>query len=107
MPQRTVCAYAAGDRYLLYTQIARCFLQLLHQDIHHCLLQSGCRNVTCIEQRTGVSQSCVSQHLQKLRAAGIVTAERQGNEMFYHVASRPAAEVLASLFQETEESYVL
>ena len=75
--------------------------------IVHCLLQNGCRNVTCIEQRTGVSQSCVSQHLQKLRAAGIVTAERQGNEVFYHVASHAAAEVLASLFRETEESHVL
>ena len=75
--------------------------------IVHCLLQSGCRNVTCIEQKTGVSQSCVSQHLQKLRAAGVVTSERQGNEVFYRVASRAAAEVLASLFQEAEESYVL
>ena len=79
----------------------------LRLEIMHNLLRDGCRNVTCIEQRTGVSQSCVSQHLQKLRAAGIVTSERQGNEVFYRVASRPAAEVLASLFQETEESYVL
>ena len=54
-----------------------------------------------------MSQSCVSQHLQKLRAAGVVTSERQGNEVFYRVASRAAAEVLASLFRETEESHVL
>ena len=54
-----------------------------------------------------MSQSCVSQHLQKLRAAGVVTAERQGNEVFYQVASRAAADVLASLFQETEESHAL
>ena len=75
--------------------------------IIHSLLQSGCRNVSCMEQHTGVSQSCVSQHLQKLRAAGVVTSERQGNEVFYRVASRAAAEVLASLFRETEESHVL
>ena len=45
--------------------------------------------------------------LQRLRAAGVVESERQGNEVFYHVPSHAAAEVLASLFQETEESYVL
>ena len=46
--------------------------------IIHSLLQSGCRNVSCMEQHTGVSQSCISQHLQKLRAAGLVAAERSG-----------------------------
>ena len=95
------------ESYGLQAELLKALAHPTRLKIVHCLLQSGCRNVTCIEQRTGVSQSCVSQHLQKLRAAGIVTSERQGNEVFYRVASRPAAEVLASLFQETEESYVL
>ena len=50
--------------------------------IVHSLLREGCHNVGCMERGTGMSQSCISQHLQKLRAAGVVTADRQGNEVF-------------------------
>ena len=51
--------------------------------IVHGLLISGCHNVGCMEASTGMSQSCISQHLQKLRAANVVTAERSGNEVYY------------------------
>ena len=44
-------------------------LQLLHG-----LLHTGCHNVGCMEHLTGVSQSCISQHLQKLRMMGLVSA---------------------------------
>jgi ArsR family transcriptional regulator len=76
-------------------------------EIVHTLLQTGCHNVGCIERGTGVSQSCISQHLQKLRAAGILTAERQGNEVYYRVSSREAAGMLAALLGEEKEAYVL
>jgi len=42
--------------------------------IVHSLLSTGCRNVGCMERGTGVSQSCISQLLQKLKAAGVVAA---------------------------------
>ena len=45
----------------------------------------------------GVSQSCVSQHLQKLRSAGVVKAERQGNEVYYRVSSPAVAAVVEAL----------
>lgn len=76
-------------------------------EIVHSLLLGGCRNVTCIERRTGMSQSCISQHLQKLRAAGIVTASRSGNEMYYRAASRDVARLVAALLEEEAEQYVL
>ena len=38
------------------------------------LLHCGCRNVGCMEANTGQSQSCISQHLMRLKAAGIVKA---------------------------------
>ena len=62
--------------------------------IVHDLLESGCRNVRCMETRIGMSQSCVSQHLQKLRLAGVVTAERNGNEVYYRVASPQVAALI-------------
>ena len=77
-------------------------LQLLHG-----LLHTGCHNVGCMEHLTGVSQSCISQHLQKLRAANVVTAERSGNEVYYQVASREVASLVADLLGEEAASYVL
>ena len=35
------------------------------------LLRCGCRNVGCMEANIGQSQSCISQHLMRLKAAGI------------------------------------
>ena len=75
--------------------------------IVHGLLTGGCRNVGCLETATGMSQSCISQHLQKLRAARVVTAERSGNEVYYQVASREVASLVADLLGEEAASYVL
>ena len=36
-----------------------------------------------------MSQSCISQHLQKLRAAGLVVSERSGNEVYYRATECP------------------
>lgn len=75
--------------------------------IVHSLLVDGCHNVGCMERGIGMSQSCISQHLQKLRAAGVVTAERSGNEVFYRAASREVAQLLAALFGEEVSQYAL
>ena len=69
------------------------------------LLVNGCRNVGCMEANTGQSQSCISQHLMRLKAAGIVKAERSGNEVYYEVADAEVAAVIAALFGDREEEY--
>lgn len=75
--------------------------------IVHSLLTTGCHNVGCMEKNTGMSQSCISQHLQRLRVAGVVTAERSGNEVYYRAASREVAVLVAALMEEEAEDYVL
>lgn len=75
--------------------------------IVHGLLSAGCRNVRCIESHIGMSQSCISQHLQKLRAAGVVAAERSGNEVYYRTTSREVAALVAALMGEEAKCYVL
>ena len=69
------------------------------------LLVCGCRNVGCMEANTGQSQSCISQHLMRLKAAGIVKSERSGNEVYYEIADRRVAAVVAAVFEEHEEDY--
>lgn len=95
---------------LNYEQQAALLKALSHPtrlQIVHGLLTTGCHNVSCMEEQTGMSQSCISQHLQKLRNTGIVTAERNGNEVYYHVSSQTAADLVASLFHEEVSTYAL
>ena len=73
--------------------------------IVHGLLISGCHNVGCMEASTGMSQSCISQHLMCLKAAGVVKAARSGNEVYYEIANPEVAAVLSALFGDREEEY--
>lgn len=75
--------------------------------IVHGLLLTGCRNVGCMERSIGMSQSCISQHLQKLRSEGILSAERTGNEVYYRVSSREAARIVAALLGEEVDQYAI
>lgn len=92
----------------LYAEKAELLKALAHPlrlCIVHSLLKNGCRRVSCIEEHTGQSQSCISQHLTRLKAAGVVRSERSGNEVYYEIADRRVAAVVAALFDEREEEY--
>ena len=93
-----------------YGQKAELLKALAHPvrlEIVHGLLRMGCRNVRCMEMQTGMSQSSISQHLQRLRTAGVVTAERTGNEVHYRAASHQVATLVAALTGEEAGSYVV
>jgi len=93
-----------------YGQQAELLKALAHPvrlQIVHGLLQVGCRNVRCMELQTGMSQSSISQHLQRLRTAGIVSADRIGNEVHYRAASHQVADLVAALTGEEAGTYVV
>ena len=93
-----------------YGQQAELLKALAHPvrlQIVHGLLQVGCRNVRCMELQTGMSQSSISQHLQRLRTAGVVAADRIGNEVHYRAASHQVADLVAALTGEEAENYVV
>ena len=92
--------------YTVKASLLKALSNPVRLQIVHGLLRSGCHNVSCMEQITGMSQSCISQHLQKLRSAGVVTARRSGNEVYYSAASPEVAALVASLFGEETDSYV-
>ena len=93
--------------YTVKASLLKALSNPVRLQIVHGLLRSGCHNVSCMEQSTGMSQSCISQHLQKLRTAGVVVPERSGNEVYYRAASREAASLVAALMGEEAERYVL
>jgi len=52
------------------------------------LLEKGSCNVSFMQDCLDLPQSTVSQHLQKLRALGIVETERNGLEINYSVKDK-------------------
>ncbi len=61
------------------------------------LINNEC-NVTTMQECLGLPQSTVSQHLAKLKAAGIIKGERKGLEIKYVVVNQEAADIVKLLF---------
>jgi DNA-binding transcriptional ArsR family regulator len=60
-------------------------------------LSQGESNVACLAEIVGANPTAVSQHLSKLRLAGIVKARRQGTYMYYTVVDPTIDDVLNTL----------
>ena len=60
------------------------------------LMENSC-NVTKIQECMKLPQSTVSQHLSKLKAAGIVTGVRNGLEICYSVVDEDVKEIVRIL----------
>ncbi len=56
--------------------------------------------MTYMQSCLGTPQSTVSQHIQKLKAAGIIEGRRSGLEIFYKVKNDKVAELIRLLFYE-------
>ena len=54
-------------------------------------LMAAPQHVGALQQRLGVEQSLLSHHLQTLREAGLVEAERDGKAVLYRLAPGVAA----------------
>ena len=62
------------------------------------LNNEGC-NVTYMQSCLNIPQSTVSQHLSKLKAAGIIEGRREGLEIKYKVVNQVAIELIATMFK--------
>jgi ArsR family transcriptional regulator len=60
------------------------------------LIDNAC-NVKKLQECVGISQSCVSQHLSKLKAAGIVEGTRTGSEICYKVIDKKIIKIMSFL----------
>lgn len=58
-------------------------------------LAQGESSVSCLAELSGASPTAVSQHLAKLRLAGLVTDRRQGRFIYYSVADDHVTRLLA------------
>lgn len=62
-----------------------------------CRLTQGECSVTELIEVCGLSQSCVSQHLAKLRLSGIVDTRRDGTTIYYTLADKNVAMLIDTL----------
>jgi len=67
------------------------------------LLKKGECNVTYMQSCLGTPQSTVSQHIQKLKAAGIIEGRRNGLEIYYKVKNEKVAMLIKLLCDEEVE----
>lgn len=61
------------------------------------------KNVTEMIRTCGLSQSAVSQHLAKLKAAQLVTTKKIGKEIMYSLTYKKAAEIARLLTMLQQE----
>ncbi|HWT26757.1 MAG TPA: metalloregulator ArsR/SmtB family transcription factor [Mobilitalea sp.] len=89
--------------YEKYSDIAE-LLKVLAHPVRLCivkgLLEKGECNVTYMHSCLNAPQSTVSQHLQKLKAAGIIEGKRSGLEINYKVSNEKVAELIKVLFSD-------
>ena len=65
------------------------------------LLGAGELCVKSLEEHLGVSQSSVSQHLTRLRYAGLIESERKGHLVCYRLLKDGAARILEAAIDES------
>lgn len=63
------------------------------------LIEGSC-NVSKIQECLGLPQSTVSQHLSKLKSAGIIDGERNGLEICYRVVDENIADIVRLLLKD-------
>ncbi len=66
-------------------------------------LMDGSCNVTKIQECLGLPQSTVSQHLAKLKSAGIIAGVRNGLEICYRVVDEEIINIVKILLKEESE----
>lgn len=63
------------------------------------LLAAGESDVTSLSERTGASIPATSQQLAKLRAAGVVSARREGRRQLYRVDDPHIVTLVETVFE--------
>lgn len=97
---------SSTPKHELMIQFARVAKALAHEhrlEILECLGQ-GQRNVEALAERCGLPIANMSQHLQHLRRAGLVTTCREGKYVLYRLADDEVITLLSALQRVAERN---
>ena len=70
-----------------------------HRLLILCELNNGERTVSALEAVVPLSQSALSQHLAKLREAGVVATRRKAQSIYYSLADPRVASLITTLYE--------
>jgi len=85
--------------YLEKSEILKAMAHPVRLCIIKGLMENQC-NVTRIQECLNLPQSTVSQHLAKLKSAGIIRGKRKGLEICYEVINKNVREIVNMLFRD-------
>jgi DNA-binding transcriptional ArsR family regulator len=95
------CEVVQLDRMQHNARLASEFLKALSHETRLlllCLLSSGERSVTDLENTLALRQPTVSQQLARLRLDGLVNTRRDGKTVYYSIADDDIKRVIALLY---------
>ncbi|MBZ9688421.1 metalloregulator ArsR/SmtB family transcription factor [Clostridium estertheticum] len=86
-----------------YTEIAELLKALAHP-VRICiirgLMNKGSCNVSYMQDCLNLPQSTISQHLQKLKALGIIQGERNGLQINYKICNQTIINIVNAMFPD-------
>jgi len=86
-----------------YSEVAELLKALAHP-VRICiirgLMNKGSCNVSYMQNCLNLPQSTISQHLQKLKALGIIKGERNGLQINYRVSNETIVNIINAMFPE-------
>ncbi|MBW9155202.1 MULTISPECIES: ArsR/SmtB family transcription factor [Clostridium] len=88
-----------------YTEIAELLKALAHP-VRICiirgLMKKGSCNVSYMQDCLNLPQSTISQHLQKLKALGIIQGERNGLQINYKICNETIVDIVNVMFPDED-----
>ncbi len=70
-----------------------------HRLLILCQLADGEKNVTQLIEATGIAQTSMSQHLNKLKEEGIVSFRREHRVLYYSIINPMALEIMGVMYE--------
>lgn len=84
-------------QYIGLSEVLKALAHPVRLCIARGLLEKGECSVSHMQTCMNTPQSTVSQHLQKLRAAGIIEARRDGLTVYYRISSEKMKAMIRSV----------
>ena len=81
-----------------YSELLKALAHPVRLCIAKGLLDAGSSNVSSMQNCLDMPQSTISQHVSKLKSAGIIKGERNGLEIIYRVSNDKVKDIIKALF---------
>lgn len=85
------------DIYEKSSELLRAIAHPVRLQIVHRLCKEDGSNVTSLYKELRLPQSTVSQHLARLKSAGVIAGKRSGNEVIYTMANEEVKQIFMIL----------